>query len=136
VKSLRKISIRVAARFAAQAPGARKETRDKVFPINSQKGISKDVIKGNAVTESKREDQVDINRKDIQPADVFNANANNVVMLNFTQKGWPGVADDYQDMEKAIRKQIPKDKGYDTVKNLSQYLIETRGGGGTKPAGR
>jgi hypothetical protein len=126
------LSLKVATRFlrrADQVPGARKDTRDLVFPINSQKGISKSVVKNNAKSESGREDQIKPDSKDIRPSDVFNANANNVMMLNYVVNG-------YRDMEKAIHNQIPKDKGYDTVKNLSQYLIETGGGGGTKPVSR
>jgi hypothetical protein len=87
------------------------------------------VVKNNAKSESGREDQIKPDSKDIRPSDVFNANANNVMMLNYVVNG-------YRDMEKAIHNQIPKDKGYDTVKNLSQYLIETGGGGGTKPVSR
>jgi hypothetical protein len=41
-----------------------------------------------------------------------------------------------KDLQKALDRQIPKDKGYDTVRNLSQYLIRTQGGGGTKPEGK
>jgi hypothetical protein len=64
---------------------------------------------------------------------VFDASPHNVNMINYVKKGWPGSSDDYKGMERAINKQVPKDKGYDTVSNLSQYLLETKGGGGTPP---
>jgi hypothetical protein len=57
-------------------------------------------------------------------------------VVDLVNKGWPGVSDDYRDMETALRKQIPKDKGYATVSNLSQYLVETDGGGGSRAVGK
>lgn len=130
--------LRVAFRYleAEQAPGAKRETKDLVTPINKPKGISKDVVKGQASTEPLREDAVKPDKRDITPKEVFSPKPRNMAVLNFVREGWPGTADGYKDMDKAIRTQIRKDKGYDTVKNLSQYLVESGGGGGTKPVGK
>lgn len=49
-------------------------------------------------------------------------------VLNFAETG--------EDQDKVLRTQVHKDKGWDTVKNLSQYLIRTEGGGDTPPAGK
>lgn len=132
------MALRVAARFqrmAGQPPGARKEVRDLVKPINKPKGISRETVRDSVVTEDARESG-EPDRRDIKPADVFQPKPKNMNVLNYARKGWPGTADDYEDMEKALRTQIPKDKGYATVSNLSQYLVETEGGGGTKPVGK
>lgn len=135
--NLRGVAERVAARFkeADQGPGARKNTKDLVKPINNPKGISKSTVKDSVKTES-RADAIDPDRRDLRPEDVFQPKPRNMNVRDLANKGWPGVSDDYTDMESAIRKQIPKDKGYATVKNLSQYLVETGGGGGTKAVGK
>lgn len=133
------VALRVAARFervADQPPGARKEVRDLVKPINKPKGISRDTVREYVTTESDRADGTEPDRRDLRPSDVFQPKPNNMNVLDYVNKGWPGTDNDYEDMEKAIRKQIPKDKGYATVSNLSQYLVETGGGGGTKPVGK
>jgi hypothetical protein len=133
------MALRIVARFqrqADQAPGARKETRDLVRPINTPKGMSRDTLKDYVTTDEVRADTVAPDRRDIRPVDVFQPKPRNMNVLNLANKGWPGTSEDYGDMEKAIRKQIPKDKGYATVSNLSQYLVETKGGGGTKPVGK
>lgn len=130
--------LRVAARFqrkADQPSGARKEVRDLVKPINSPKGMSRQTIKDYVLT-MEPADSTEPDRRDIQPKDVFQPKPKNMNVLDLARKGWPGTAADYTDMEKALRKQIPKDKGYDTVSNLSQYLVETGGGGGTKAVGK
>lgn len=118
--------LRVASRFlqADQPPGMRKEVRDLVSPVNRPKGINRDVIKdhGKALDDG-NDDTISPNRKDIRPKDVFIPKIDQVSVRNLAETG--------TGMEKVIRNKIPKDKGYDTVHNLSQYLIET--GGGTKP---
>ena len=132
------MALRVAARFqrmAAQPPGARQEVRNLVKPINKPKGISRETVRDSVTTEDPRESAAP-NRRDIKPSDVFQPKPKNMNVLDFARKGWPGTADDYEGMEKALRDQIPKDKGYGTVSNLSQYLVETDGGGGTKPVGK
>lgn len=130
------VSLRVAARFqrrADQLPGARGETKRNVTPINKPKGIAPEIVKEHVVTET-----VDgkPQRKDIQPKDVFSPKPTNMGVLDYARSGWPGTDKDYEDMNDALRNKVPKDKGHDTVNNLSQYLVRTQGGGGTKPAGK
>lgn len=118
--------LRVAARFQRQAdqpPGARKETKYLVTPVNKPKGMSREVIKDYGASDSSREDTVAPNRRDLRPQDLFQPTPNNVNVLNFAESG--------KSMDKNLRNQIPKDKGYDTVSNLSQYLLSTGGGGDT-----
>lgn len=123
-------------RLADQPPGARKDVRDLVKPINPPKGISRETIKNYVTTDDQRDDAMAPNRRDLRPQDVFQPKPNNMNVLDYARKGWPGTSEDYEGMAKAIRNTIPKDKGYDTVSNLSQYLVETGGGGGTKPVGK
>lgn len=136
--SFSRIALRVALRFvlADQGPGARKDVKDLVKPINTAKGMSRSMIKDCVTTDNDRSDAIDPDRRDLRPEDVFQPKPKNMNVRNLAQKGWPGTSDDYEDMQVAIRKQIPKDKGYATVKNLSQYLVETDGGGGTKAVGK
>jgi len=124
----------VAARFlyGDQPPGAREEARDLTTPINKPRGISREVIKEHGETK-KGPDVTKPKRDDLRPKDVFSPKPKNMAVYNYVSEGWPGVSDDYRGMERAIDKQIPKDKGYKTVSNLSQYLVETEGGGGTPP---
>lgn len=132
------LALKVVARFqlqADQAPGKRKEVKQLTKPINAPKGIDRATVRENAYTEV-LEEGVEPDRRDIRPSDVFQPKPVNLNVVNYARKGWPGEDKDYTDMQKAIRKQIPKDKGYATVSNLSQYLIETDGGGGTKPVGK
>lgn len=130
------MALRVAARFERQAASKRKEVKDLVKPINNPKGMLRTTIKDTVVTDEGREEATEPARQDLRPQDVFLPKPCNINVRNLVNVGWPGVSDDYSDMEKAIRKQIPKDKGFRTVKNLSQYLVETGGGGGTKPVGK
>jgi hypothetical protein len=120
--------LRVAARFlhADQPAGQRKKDKDLVKPVNRPKGIDRAIIKehGKAMDDG-HEDTVSPNRRDIRPEDVFVPKPNQTSVRNLAETG--------KDLAKVIEKQIPKDKGYATVRNLSQYLIETGGGGGTEP---
>lgn len=119
--------LRVARRFMAdQPPGQRKKDKDLVKPVNSPRGIDRSIVRdhGKPMTEG-HDDMVDPHKRDLRPEDLFVAKPNQVGVLNFAETG--------RDLDKAIRKQIPKDKGYDAVRNLSQYLIETKGGGGADP---
>lgn len=113
-------------RMADQLPGARQKAKKNTTPINKPKGIDKDIIKENGNSKTKGEDVVKPESKDITPKDVFNPSPNNTAVLSLAQSG--------KDLSKALSKQVPKDKGYDVVKNLSQYLIRTEGNGeeGTK----
>jgi hypothetical protein len=71
---------------------------------------------------------VEPHRHDIRPKDVFNLSPSSGGVLNLAQTG--------QGLSKALNNQVPHDKGYETVSNLSQYLIRTEGGGGTPPVGK
>jgi hypothetical protein len=125
------LAIKVAARFqrlADQPSGARRETKKNVQPINKPKGINQEIQRDNAKSQTKGEETVKSDRRDIQPSDVFMPLPKNTGVLNLAETG--------KDLSKAIEKQIPKDKGYDAVYNLSQYLVRTDGGGSGGPEGK
>lgn len=113
------IALRVAARFqmrqADQPPGARQHARNLTKPINTPKGISREVVKENGEFMLPG---VKPNPRDIQPKDVFNLTPNNGGVLSLVQTG--------KDLQNAIEKSVPKDKGYGDVYNLSQYLIREK----------
>jgi hypothetical protein len=126
------LAIRVAARYlvklADQPAGQRSRDNRLTKPINSPKSIGRQVVKDQARTEDDGHDEtISPDRRDIQPKDVFTPKPRNMNVLNFVQTG--------KDQDYASRHQIPNDKGYDTVKNLSQYLVRTEGGGGTPAVG-
>lgn len=127
-----RLTLRVAARFqqrqADQPAGARSEAKKLTHPINRPKGIAQDIVSEHARGVNHREDTVGPDRRDIRPEDVFAGTPNQMGVRNFAETG--------QDLQKALSNQVPKDKGYDTVSNLSQYLIRTEGGGGTPPVGK
>ena len=133
------ITVRVAARFqreADQPPKARGDARRVLKPINKPKGISHETVRDYVRTEDDYNGEtVDPNKTDIQPKDVFQPKPRNMNVLDYATKGWPGTAGDYTDMQHALKHEIPKDKGHATVKNLSQYLIRTDGGGDTPALG-
>lgn len=114
---------KLAARYrcADQPPGARQKARKNTKPINSPKGIDRDVLKENGVSKTKGEDVVKPQSRDITPKDVFNPTPNNTGVYSLAETG--------KDLSKALGNQVPKDKGYDVVYNLSQYLIRTEGNG-------
>jgi len=115
-------------RTANQAPGARQEAKKLTHPINKPKGIDKDIVSEHCRSvEHAFEEATKPERRDIRPEDVFAGTPNQMGVRNFAETG--------KDLQKALNKQVPKDKGYATVNNLSQYLIRTDGGGGTKPVG-
>lgn len=125
------IALRVAARFqrmADNAPGARQEAKKLTHPINKPRGIDPDIVAehGRSV-ENGFEHGTKPQRRDIRPEDVFAGTPAQMGVRNLAETG--------KDLQKAIDKQIPKDKGHDTVRNLSQYLIRTDGGGGSEPVG-
>lgn len=123
-------ALRVAARFqrANQPPGARQEAKKLTHPINKPKGIAPDIVSehGRSV-ETKVDHQVKPEKRDIRPEDVFAGTPAQMGVRNLAETG--------RDLQKALDKQIPKDKGYEAVSNLSQYLISTEGGGSGKPVG-
>lgn len=122
--------LRVAALFkrADQPPGARSEAKRHTHPVNKPKGIDKDIVSEHGRGVNHRDDSVSPDKRDIRPEDVFAGTPNQMGVRNFAETG--------KDLQKALDTQVPKDKGYDTVSNLSQYLIRTEGGGGTKPVGK
>jgi hypothetical protein len=120
--------LRVAHRYlqADQPPGMRKKVKDLVKPVNRLKGIEPAAVKEHGeLLDSGTEEIIDPNRRDIRPKDVFIPKPDQISVRSLADTG--------KDLSKVIKNQIPRDKGYDTVKNLSQYLIETMGGGGTFP---
>jgi len=124
------LALRIAARFqrlSDQAPGKREDARRNTNPINAPKGIDRALVRDQGRTDYDQEEAVRSDRRDIQPKDVFSPQSGSMGVLNLAETG--------KSLEKALNNQVPKDKGWDTVKNLSQYLIRTEGGGGTKPAG-
>lgn len=125
------IALRVAARFqkeANQPSGARSDAKKMTHPINKPKGIKKDIVDEHARGVNHRKDTTPPARGDIRPEDVFAGTPDQMSVRNFAETG--------KDLEDTIREQIPRDKGYATVRNLSQYLIRTEGGGGTPPVGK
>ena len=108
--------------------GDRSNARKLSQPINKPKGIDRGVVKENATTDTSLEEAVSSNRRDIQPKDVFTTTPDKVGVLSLAQTG--------KDLSRALDTQVSKDKGHAAVSNLSQFLIETQGGGGAKPAGR
>ena len=126
--STKDIARRVVARFLCRAETPRSKAKDLTTPINKPKGIDRGIVKDQGVSMSEHMDEtVKPARKDIRPEDVFPGTPNNMGVLNVAETG--------KGMGNALDKQIPKDKGYATVSNLSQYLIYTEGGGDTKPVG-
>jgi hypothetical protein len=114
---------RLVARYktANQPSGARQEARKNTNPINKPKGISKEIVKENGTMRVEGDDNVRPQSRDILPKDVFTPTPDHTGVLNLAQSG--------KDLSKSINKQVPKDKGYDVVRNLSQYLIRTKGTG-------
>lgn len=125
-------SLRVAARFQKEAmkDNPRQEAKREVKPINTPKGIDKDIVRENGKSDTSHLDKGDAGKpasRDVRPEDVFIAKPKNTAVRSLVETG--------KDLTHAIKTQIPKDKGYDTVKNLSQYLVKTEGGGGTEAVG-
>ena len=122
------LALRVAARFQAnQAPGARQEAKKLTHPINKPKGIDPGIVAEHGRAVNHRTDVLPPTKNDIRPEDVFAGTPAQMGVRNFAETG--------KGLEKALTKQIPKDKGYDAVSNLSQYLIRTEGGGCAKACG-
>jgi len=125
--NVQRVAQRVVDRFL-QAAGARQEAVRLTHPINKPRGIDPDIVEEHARGVEHRDDQLKPGRKDIRPEDVFAGTPDQMGVRNLAETG--------RDLQNALDKQIPKDKGYDTVYNLSQYLIRTDGGGDTKPVGK
>jgi len=122
------MSRRIVARYlqADQPPGKRREVKDLTHPINKPKGIDPTIVRehGRGIA-FPHDHHMKPDRRDIRPEDVFAGTPDQMGVRNLAETG--------KDLTKAIDRQIPRDKGYDTVYNLSQYLIRTEGGGGTPP---
>lgn len=108
-------------RAANQPSGARQKARKNTQPINKPKGIAKGITQGYGSAVAEGIDTVNPNSRDILPKDVFTATPDSTGVLNLAQSG--------KDLSKTLSRQVPKDKGYDVVRNLSQYLIRTEGTG-------
>ena len=124
----RRVAARWLQKWADQPPGQRKVVRELTTPVNKPKGIKRQVQREFGTTKEKGEDITKPDRRDIRPKDVFKPAPNDVGVKNLAETG--------KDLSKAIKDQIPKDKGYETVNQLSQYLIRTEGGGEGGPVGR
>ena len=125
----RRVLARYLARIADAAPGQRRNDNKLTQPINKPKGIDREIVRDNGRTEDEHiEETATPDRKDVQPKDVFAPTPKHMNVLNFAETG--------KDQDQVLRNQVPKDKGWDTVKNLSQYLIHTEGGGGTPSVGK
>lgn len=123
------LALRVAALFLAdQPPGQRKHVKDLTNIINKPRGIDRSITKDYAKSKDTGEGITQPAPTDIRPQDVFNPEPGNTGVRNFAETG--------KDLAKPLDKQVPKDKGYETVKNLSQYLIRTEGGGEGGPEGK
>ena len=114
--------------LADQPPGERRRDQILTKPINTPHGIEKSIVQEHARGVNHRENQVTPNKRDIRPEDVFHGTPNQMNVRNLAETG--------KELDERTKKQIERDKGYDTVKNLSQFLIRTEGGGDTDPAGK
>lgn len=124
-----KVAARYQRRLADQPPGERKHVKDLTKPINPPRGIQRDIVQEHARGVNHRDDTLPPDRRDIRPEDVFHGTPAQMNVRNLAETG--------RDLQTGrTENQIKKDQGYDTVKNLSQYLIRTEGGGGTEPAGK
>lgn len=131
------LALRIAARYLAGKAQVRQDAVRLTHPINKPKGIEKTIVEehgrgvetafegangdgdGHPITPAPR---------DIRPEDVFAGTPNQMGVRNLAETG--------KDLQHALDKQVPKDKGHDAVSNLSQYLIRTEGGGSGSPAGK
>ncbi len=124
----RRVADRFIRKLADQPPGQPKHVRDMVTPINPPKGVSPGITKDYAESKSTGEDTALPHARDVQPKDVFKPVPRDVGALNLVETG--------KDLSQALDRQVPKDKGHETVDNLSQYLVRTEGGGEGGPEGK
>lgn len=127
------IAARVVERYrrklADQPAGARQKARDLTSPINKTKGIDRGIQKENGKSiKGDGETTLNPHRRDIQPKDVFSPSPKDMGVRQFAEKG--------KDLSKALENQVPKDKGFGNVRNLSQYLLWSDGGSGEGPVGK
>ena len=115
-------------RQADQPPGQRKHVDELTEIINKPKGIGRQIVKDYAKSKDTGENITIPAPNDIRPQDLFGVEPGNTGVLNLVETG--------RDLSHALDNQIPKDKGHETVDNLSQYLIRTEGGGEGGPEGK
>jgi hypothetical protein len=77
------------------------------------------------MTMAEGDDNIEPDRKDIAVKDIYAPNRNSQGVQNLVETG-----------QGFTQKQVQKDKGFENVKNLSQYLIRTEGGSGDGPEGK
>ncbi len=112
-------------KLADQVPGQRKRVRDLTNPINAPKGLDMGLRREQGEMVAEGDEVVESDRKDITPKDVYYPSRNSQGVQNLVETG-----------RGFTQKQVEKDKGFETVKNLSQYLIRTEGGGEGGPKGK
>ena len=122
-----KLTARVVDRWklADQAKGQRSRVRTLTQPINKPKSIPRRVQKENGETTATGDETVKPDRKDILPKDVFSPTTKDMGVYNLVETG--------KDFEED---RVEGNSGYETVNNLSQYLIRTDGGGEGGPKGK
>lgn len=119
----------VAARYlTAVQSEIRQEAINATHPINKPKGIDPDIVAEHGRSINHRSDITKPAKDDVRPEDVFAGTPNQMGVRNLAETG--------KDLTRALSSQVPKDKGHDVVHNLSQFLIETKGGGSGGPEGR
>lgn len=106
---------RLARRYLAES--RRKRTEENTKPINKPKGIDPALVKENGKTTPPAIKGITPKKTDIHPKDVFPTTPANSGVQNLVETG--------DDLSHALAKKVPKDEGYDSVSNLSQYLIST-----------
>jgi hypothetical protein len=121
----RRVAVRYVERQADQTPDARREVRKLTQPINKPVNVTRTIQRQEGKEEPPPEAPKP-HRRDIKPKDVFTPTPNQVGVRNFVETG----------RETGDQGKIEKGTGFATVKNLSQYLIKTQGGGDTPPQGR
>jgi hypothetical protein len=126
-----RLAAQVLARYMAViGHGRRQDAVKNTHPINKPRGIKKDIVDehGRTVEHGFEDIAPRPGPRDIRPEDVFAGTPDQMGVRNFAETG--------KDLSRALEKQVPKDQGYDSVSNLSQYLIRTEGGGSGSPAGK
>ena len=119
-----RLALKVVDRFlrkqADRLPGQRELVRKRTRPVNDPKGISSDIIREEGKSRDVGESVSRPDPKDVQPSDVFSPPLpRDVSIRNLMETG--------QDLTEGVERQIEKGKGYQSLNNLSQYLIETEG---------
>jgi hypothetical protein len=123
------IAASVAVRYLTAVDSEiRQEAINSTHPINKPKGIAPDIVSEHGRSVNHRSDITKPEKDDLRPEDVFAGTPNQMGVRNLAETG--------EDLTRALSSQVPKDKGHDVVHNLSQYLIETKGGGSGGPEGR